>query len=300
MKKTFFLICTAILSVCLLSGCVVLPGINITESQESEDPSESFVTEPKSTETEYIGPEDSDLKALQEEIAKSGCAAGMAFIGYVDSRLGEADLFTYIEISKTCQKYPFIIYAPLFIVEGQELYAIVPANENCRITLYPATMTEYGEYADDKSNPLYEGEPGETVLLRCNLSEIYSNVLIAADDGLSTVEFRPALSMENGHIAETEGVYDFLIYEEMPDESSVHIAMEVLMETEEVKTFMMQGMCLMYTGDIQVINDHTCLLFALGTDREEQFVRERYYGVCGSLIYVYDEVSDTWTPLGVG
>ena len=54
----------------------------------------------------------------------------------------------------------------------------------------------------------------------------------------------------------------------------------------------------MYTGDTQMIEGRTCLLFVLGTDSEGQFVRERYYGVCDNLIYVYDAVSDTWAVLG--
>ena len=54
----------------------------------------------------------------------------------------------------------------------------------------------------------------------------------------------------------------------------------------------------MYTGNTQMIEGRTCLLFALGTDKEDQFVRERYYGVCDNLIYVYDAVSDTWAVLG--
>ena len=57
-------------------------------------------------------------------------------------------------------------------------------------------------------------------------------------------------------------------------------------------------MKIMYTGDTQMIEGRVCLLFVLGTDREEQFVRERYYGVCDNLIYAYDVVNDTWVILG--
>lgn len=54
----------------------------------------------------------------------------------------------------------------------------------------------------------------------------------------------------------------------------------------------------MYTGTTQWIEGRSCLLFALGTDSEEQFVRERYYGVSDNLIYTYDAVSDTWSAVG--
>ena len=110
--------------------------------------------------------------------------------------------------------------------------------------------------------------------------------------------FRPSVSLKDGHLANDLSVYDFSIYEKSPDERSVRIATEILLEADEVKDAVKRGMKIMYTGDTQMIEGRTCLLFALGTDREDQFVRERYYGVCDNLIYVYDEVSDTWAVLG--
>lgn len=126
----------------------------------------------------------------------------------------------------------------------------------------------------------------------------YSNVLIAATDGGGAMDFRPSLSMENGHLQEIAGVYDFSTYEEEPDERSIQIATELLLETDEVKQAVMQGMKVMYTGDTQWIEGRPCLLFALGTDSEDQFVRERYYGVCDNLVYSYDAISDTWSTVG--
>ncbi len=105
------------------------------------------------------------------------------------------------------------MYAPLYMAEGQELYAIIPPNDKGRITVYASAITENGQYTDDWAHPLHEGNPGEALLLRCNLSEIYSNVLISATDGGGAVLFRPSLSMENGHLQETAEVYDFSVYE---------------------------------------------------------------------------------------
>ena len=208
------------------------------------------------------------------------------------------DLRAFVAGSETGKEYPSLSRAPLYMAEGQELYAIIPPNDKGTIIVYPSTITEDGEYADDKSNPLHAGEPGEPLLLRCNLSEIYSNVLIAATDGGGAIDFHPSLSMENGHLQEIAGVYDFSAYEEAPDERSVQIATELLLETEEVKQAVKQGMKVMYTGTTQWIEGRPCLLFALGTDSEEQFVRERYYGVCDNLVYGYDAISDTWSTVG--
>lgn len=289
MRKAFCLFCTVILLVCSLCGCVNSPGENpggdtIPGGNTAKDPDD------KNT-------EEAAFAELQKKIAQSGSAVAVAFIGYVDSESSEADLRAYVAGSETGKEYPSLSHAPLYMAEGQELYAIIPPNDKGTIIVYPSMITEDGEYADDKSNPLHVGEPGEPLLLRCNLSEIYSNVLIAATDGGGAMDFRPSLSMENGHLQEIAGVYDFSTYEEVPDERSIQIATELLLETEEVKQAVMQGMKVMYTGDTQWIEGRPCLLFALGTDSEEQFVRERYYGVCDNLVYRYDAISDTWSTV---
>lgn len=290
MKKTALLVCAVILLVCSLCGCVNLPGKN---PGGDKTPGGSTVKDPDDKNTEETA-----FAALQKKTAQSGGEVAIAFIGYVDSESSEVDLRAYTASSETGKEYPDLPNAPLYMAEGQELYAIVPVNEKGTITLYPSTMTENGEYADDKSNPLHVGEPGKPLLLRCNLSEIYSNVLITATDGFGAIDFRPSLSMENGHLQEIAGVYDFSAYEEVPDERSVQIATELLLETEEVKQAIKQGMKVMYTGNTQWIEGRPCLLFALGTDSEEQFVRERYYGVCDNLVYSYDAISDTWSTVG--
>lgn len=290
MRKAFCLFCTVILLVCSLCGCVNSPGEN---PGGDTIPDGSTVKDPDGT-----GTEEAAFAELQKKIAQSGSAVAVAFIGYVDSESSEVDLRAYVAGSETGKEYPSLSHAPLYMAEGQELYAIIPPNDKGTIIVYPSMITEDGEYADDKSNPLHVGEPGEPLLLRCNLSEIYSNVLIAATDGGGAMDFRPSLSMENGHLQEIAGVYDFSTYEEVPDERSIQIATELLLETEEVKQAVMQGMKVMYTGDTQWIEGRPCLLFALGTDSEEQFVRERYYGVCDNLVYSYDAISDTWSTVG--
>ena len=293
MKRIVLLFCTVILLIYSLCGCTASPENNssipggdiITGSNTVEDPDD-------------MNTEENAFAALQKKIAQSGSVVAIAFIGYVDSESSEVDLRDYTASSETGKEYPDLSNATLYMTEGQELYAIVPANEKGTIKVYRSSMTENGKYADDKSSPLCVGEPGKALLLRCNLSEIYSNVLITATDGGGAIDVRPSLSMENGHLQEITGVYDFSVYEKAPDERSVQIATEILMETDEVKQAVKQGMKVMYTGDTQWIEGRPCLLFAMGTDSEEQFVRERYYGVCDNLVYVYDAVSDKWALLG--
>ena len=297
MKRKALLLFAVIILVCSLCGCVVLPGEKNPYPDGTDTSADSSVKDTDDTDDDTTA-ENASLTALQTEINQSGSVAGIAFIGYVDSESSEVDLRAFYASSETGKAYPDFAYAPLYMAEGQELYAIVPPNDKGTIIVYPSMITEDGEYADDKSNPLCIGDPGEVLLLRCNLSEIYSNVLIAVTDGGGALDFRPSLSMENGHLQEIVGVYDFSIYEETPDERSVQIATEILLEAAEVKDAIERGMKIMYTGDTQMIEGRTCLLFALGTDSEEQFVRERYYGVCDNLVYGYDAISDTWSTVG--
>ena len=294
MRKAFCLLCTVILLVCCLCGCAVSPG------EKTSCPNVSNISgDSSANNSDGASTEDTALTALQKKINYYSKDVGVAFIGYVDSQSTEADLRDYVANSETGKAYPDLVHAPLYMTEGQELYAIVPPNDKGTIIVYPSMISEDGEYADDKSSPLCIGEPGEVLLLRCNLSEIYSNVLIAVTDGGGAMDFRPSLSMENGHLQEIAGVYDFSVYEITPDERSVQIAAEILLEADEVKFAVEHGMKIMYTETTQTIEGRTCLLFALGTDSEGQFVRERYYGVCDNLIYVYDAVSDTWAALGM-
>ena len=300
MKRKALLLFAVIILVCSLCGCVVLPGEKNPYPDGTDTSADSSVKDTDDTDDtdDDTTAENASLTALQTEINQSGSVAGIAFIGYVDSESSEVDLRAFYASSETGRAYPDFAYAPLYMAEGQELYAIVPPNDKGTIIVYPSMITEDGEYADDKSNPLCIGDPGEVLLLRCNLSEIYSNVLIAVTDGGGALDFRPSLSMENGHLQEIAGVYDFSKYEDVPDDLTVQIAAVTLSEADEVKLALENGMKIMYTGDTQMIDGRTCLLFALGTDSGDQFVRERYYGVCDNLIYVYDAVSDTWAVLG--
>ena len=185
------------------------------------------------------------------------------------------------------------------LLEGAELYAFVPANSNTSITVYPSAISENGEYINHKDVPSYTGKPGETVVLRCNLSEIYANVLLSIADGIDMLEFHPFLSMKDGHIALEPGCFDFSVYEKS-EENAVENARSLLLATDEVGDALQRGMQLLFTGDTQRIDDHDCLLFALGTDHEEQFVRKQLYAVSGDQIYIYLPESDTWQVLGQG
>ena len=112
------------------------------------------------------------------------------------------------------------------------------------------------------------------------------------------------LSGMDGHLV-AENFYDFSIYSDYGDDSeaedkNVAIAREILLESREVQYYINIGMSVQYTGQSREIDGRPCWIFALGTNRDDQFVRERYYGVCDNLVYFYDALNDTWEALGNG
>lgn len=154
MKRIVLLFCTVMLFICSLCGCSASPEKNPSIPGGSTIPGGNTAKDPDDKNTEEAA-----FAALQKKIAQSGSAVAVAFIGYVDSESSEADLRAYVAGSETGKEYPSLSRAPLYMAEGQELYAIIPPNDKGTIIVYPSMMTEDGEYADDKSNPSTWGSP---------------------------------------------------------------------------------------------------------------------------------------------
>ena len=289
-----------ILLVSFVCGCGLKSGKTNSDPNSSKHQNGQLVTIPgdnKIAADDKTEAEASELAILQTQIEQNSCGAGVALLGYIDSELSMTDLSIYLEANAFIETYPFLSDAAYFMTEGQELYAIVPPNEKGRVTVYPSDITENGEYVDDKSHPLFEGKPGEVLVLRCNFSEIYSNVLISVTDGGGAMEFRPSISLQDGHLTELDGVYDFTVYEDFSEGQSIEIGLEILQEIDEVRQGLEQGMSLMYIGNTDEIDGGCCMLFALGTDSDEQFVQEQLYGVCDNRVYAYDVMGDAWNIL---
>lgn len=119
---------------------------------------------------------ESALDILQEEIRDSGSILGAAFIGYIADKETDEDVMSFLDSSAYADKYPFLCQkqACSFVsYEGDELYALVPADDTCSILICGTTLTETCEYIDEPDNVIFEGRPGEAVLLRCNFSDIF-------------------------------------------------------------------------------------------------------------------------------
>lgn len=264
-----------------------LPQSSIPESTASSVTESAAQSQPEST-----ADENTALSALQDSISEQSAMLGAGLLGYADSESGEAAVRELVADSALGKTYSFLADCELVLCEGSELYTLVPAKDTA-VTIYPSEISEEGYYIDRRNAPIYNGVPGEPLILRCNFSDIYSNVLVEVTDGKNTMEYRPMISLRNGRIAQQEGCYDFSVYGYDPVES----AQELLLSCDEVRASMERGMKLLFTGDVQFIEGCTCYVFAVGTDSDGQFVREQLYAASDDIIYAYSVLSDSWEML---
>ena len=281
----------------MLSGCALKPS----ESSDSRENSEAVMPSDSNESTDSNGAVDPGRTALHKEMKKNGDSAGMAFLGFVREEATEAEIRSYLKSSQYTEKYAFLCEAPLVDAGGTELYAVVTNKKECRASVYRAAMTESGEYEVQTDHAWYDGQGMDCILLRCNVSDIHSNVVVSFMDGDRIFSVFPMISGNDGRLV-AESCYDFSIYTDDSNvwENDAIIAYGLLSETAEVQHYTALGMTLRYTGQTQIIDGRSCWIFVLGTDHDDQFVAEFYYGVCDNLIYAYDAASDTWSVLGAG
>lgn len=283
----------ALLGIAMLSGCAAkLPNNSDTQTISS-------VTTQSGT-ASSTAPTDQKLLSLHKEILDNKCQAGMAFIGGVDKNFSEKELREFMKSSLYAEKYSFLCDAPIVDAGGTELYAVVTASQKCQASVYRAKMTDSGEYDVTTDNALYEGKGFDCFLLRCNVSDIHSDVVISFKNGDKIFTVFPMVSGSSGKLI-AENCYDFTLNPDSgKSQDDVAIAQMILLDSDEIKYYIDKGMTLQYTGRTQEIDGRSCWIFALGTDHGDNFVREFYYGVCDNLIYSYDAVSDSWNVLGAG
>ena len=241
-----------------------------------------------------------NLAILQDIIRENECQAGMAFLGYTYEGAEAAEILEYTRQGEVAAAYPFLQDGTVVDAGGYEIYAIVPGDD-CRVSVYPAHPTEEGEYLDDLNAPYYMGQENEIIILRCNVSEIHSNVMVSVQKQNMSVQYHPMVSLKDGHLAAETHCYDFSIYYNWDEydpgydsELDIRIAREQLSETDEVSYYLGLGMSLWYTGTEEYIEGRNCPVFVLGTDHEDYFTKEHYYAVGDNVVYYYDPSGDAW------
>lgn len=247
-----------------------------------------------------------NLAILQDIIRENECQAGMAFLGYTYENADTSEILEYTRQEELAAAYPFLQDGTVVDAGGYEIYAIVPGLD-CKISIYPTQVTEEGEYLEDLNNPWYMGQENEVIILRCNMSEIFSNVMVSVQKQNMSVQYHPMVSLKDGHLAAEAYCYDFSIYYDWDEYQSeydysldINIARDLIAQTDEVSYYLGLGMSLWYTGTEEYIEGRNCQVFVIGTDHEEHFTKEKYYAAGDNVVYYYDPLGDAWLLLGAG
>lgn len=247
-----------------------------------------------------------NLAILQDIIRENECQAGMAFLGYTYENADTSEILEYTRQEELAAAYPFLQDGTVVDAGGYEIYAIVPGLD-CKISIYPNQVTEEGEYLEDLNNPWYMGQENEVIILRCNMSEIFSNVMVSVQKQNMSVQYHPMVSLKDGHLAAEAYCYDFSIYYDWDEYQSeydysldINIARDLIAQTDEVSYYLGLGMSLWYTGTEEYIGGRNCPVFVIGTDHEEHFTKEKYYAAGDNVVYYYDPLGDAWLLLGAG
>lgn len=77
-------------------------------------------------------------------------------------------------------------------------------------------------------------------------------------------------------------------------------AVDMLCQIVEVQDALMAGMSMMIDGSTEFIDGEEHLCIALGTEHEENFVREQFYAVSWYSVYRMDAVTGDWVAVGFG
>ena len=202
MKRTLILLLT--LTLMLLTACGVWADTTpVPDGAESPVPQEPLADEQEQE------ADSAALSALRQEAAEANCPCAVAYLNF---SFDAADFPNIPDaLTKAC---PFLADAVCVDADGDDIYAIVPADPEAAVTVFS------NDPLAQVNTPtiLAAAERGDAVLLRCNVSDIMSNVLVRVTNGNETAfEFSPFLSLKDGRLG-TPGVYDFTDYPDgMPD-----------------------------------------------------------------------------------
>ena len=218
------------------AGCLILSGCgkNIEEgtinSTTGAPPSPSAIEVSKNVikETSAVADEESwNPSIIQRQLlADEGAMCGVIFLGYVDESVGDLkenrDYYqSRFEKLGYMDGFPFFEELPdsniVQTEHGQELYVIIPEDPGATVSINQWITDADKGFEGKTGDVLYRSEEGTPILLKCNASELVSDVeLVIVDSDGDQMKWYPALSLMDGFVfvEPAEGaVYDFTFYD---------------------------------------------------------------------------------------
>ncbi|MDD2625641.1 MAG: hypothetical protein PHR55_02670, partial [Bacilli bacterium] len=163
----------------------------------------------------------------------------------------------------------------------------IPTEEDDYTTVYPKEIN------------YYDDELQESILYSISLEAI-SDIL---GDDLFPGNVYYVETDEKGNITHFIGAER----KEFLEESAIgyeteSLIFDIIYDVEEIQEYLDMGMRILYNGETITLDGEECYIVELGTDHEEQFVREIFYAVNINTyqVYHYDVLTDTWEPVAMG
>ena len=191
-------------------------------SQSSDAPpvQEEPIEEPVSS-----PPKDDDLTDpsyldLTEFLKENGYICAVALIGHASGPKWEGSYQGLYGDQGHLVDYPFISMIPderFMEYEGEELYCIVPADQNATVAVNQWIIPEGSGQEGEVGEVLYRSESGEPILLRGNADPLASNlqVTITDESGRSATFFPMTNPMDGTLLLADLGdvIWDFTLYD---------------------------------------------------------------------------------------
>ena len=141
------------------------------------------------------------LAQIRSDMEPSAAVAGVIYLGYTGSMLGDSDFFDNLDNQSALEEYAFIReidYDHYIKNDGGEVYCIVPADPYAVVEVMTWNLDE-----DVPETMVYQSMFGEPILIQGNASDIMPNLAVNILDNYSNelYYYRPHLSLQDGTVA---------------------------------------------------------------------------------------------------
>ncbi len=100
---------------------------------------------------------------------------------------------------------PNVEYSDIYDGGGNEKYLIVPRYTDIYIEIFKTELTQEGEVEKTSEEPAHITKEGAVLWLSCNMSDLYSDVLLEFKKGDTTVaQLQPYVSLKDGTVILSE------------------------------------------------------------------------------------------------
>ena len=175
---------------------------------------------PSPSEPEEYVDETGSLVWVHQMLLDTESICGIAFVGYTGDSM-DGGYREYIEGTAYGERYPFMAEIPeehIVDAGGDELYCITPFNA-AHIAIDEWIIPEGTGQQGYPGEVLYHGSGDQPILIRCNESDLHTNVQInIVDENGNVLIYYPSLNLMDGTVLPAENVYDFSIYPYRPDD----------------------------------------------------------------------------------